>query len=380
MTEEMDANASTVDDSKLVRSVCSATELLRKSELSLYDKNSKGKRMSGSLIRDSSQSSRKGSMVNMKLKNPHNRASLSQAAKAGSEALSICKNILNGIMDPVSDLVPKMNQEEQEDFAQHLLSFFSLHDKTRQLFEWVLSCEIASSRHYNLLFREDSIYKMIINRVLFGEMGTAYLTKILKPLMKSLKQSSKTRDDEAAKTRKTQAAVDVFLRNFVSESSFCPLEIRELVSLLQSKVDETHGSQVTDTPFGLNFIFFNWICPALVNPQKYNITTKKTIPSHLAIAYIRASKLLKDISTKAPRDEAMNVYIASNYPTMYSHFTSLIDRTIIDRKRTEGTNRTTLSKKREMEKSASGMMQDEGSMELFHFVESVVVQQKIGLP
>eukprot|EP01117_Protostelium_nocturnum_P012985 TRINITY_DN4809_c0_g2_i2.p1 TRINITY_DN4809_c0_g2~~TRINITY_DN4809_c0_g2_i2.p1 ORF type:complete len:222 (-),score=72.44 TRINITY_DN4809_c0_g2_i2:159-824(-) len=221
---------------------------------------------------------------------------------------------------------------------------------------------------------------MIINRVLFGEMGTAYLTKILKPLMKSLKQSSKTRDDEAAKTRKTQAAVDVFLRNFVSESSFCPLEIRELVSLLQSKVDETHGSQVTDTPFGLNFIFFNWICPALVNPQKYNITTKKTIPSHLAIAYIRASKLLKDISTKAPRDEAMNVYIASNYPTMYSHFTSLIDRTIIDRKRTEGTNRTTLSKKREMEKSASGMMQDEGSMELFHFVESVVVQQKIGLP
>jgi hypothetical protein len=42
---------------------------------------------------------------------------------------------------------------------------------------------------------------------------------------------------------------------------------------VQRSVDKQFGKESQEIPFGINFIFFNYICPAVIAPDKYCLVT-----------------------------------------------------------------------------------------------------------
>jgi hypothetical protein len=51
---------------------------------------------------------------------------------------------------------------------------------------------------------------------------------------------------------------------------------REIFSCIQANVDEKFGANNT-APYVLDFIFFKFICPAIINPLKYGLLQGKLL-------------------------------------------------------------------------------------------------------
>ena len=186
-----------------------------------------------------------------------------------------------------------------------------------------------------MLFREDSFAIMLINRLVFGDLGIKYLSGVLGTLIENvikydkileLNRSKVTEEEWIENMNIIMKFVDDFLPQFSRSARNCPISMRYTFLCLQRAVESKFGKK--ETPFALEFVFFHYYCPAIVNPKKYNLTKEENIPLHSLINLVNISKLLNEVAMNAKEKRSEKVvqdFIFKRYPMLLQHFYLLID-------------------------------------------------------
>ena len=182
----------------------------------------------------------------------------------------------------------------------------------------------------SVLFREDCFAVKVINRILFGELGKRYLTRVLTSTVKSVLSISYVIDvccflslsltsvlavtpqihltylsfifkvnpnagiEPKSLQRSTETMTKIlseFLTLFSKSPQFCPVYVffntkpqtqcykyltvdsrllREVFAAVQTSLNNKYGKD-NKSPLVLDFIFFKFMCPALIDPIKYEL-------------------------------------------------------------------------------------------------------------
>ncbi|PRP85413.1 ras GTPase-activating protein 1-like [Planoprotostelium fungivorum] len=231
--------------------------------------------------------------------------------------------LINCDLRPIYALSSRLSLESQEELAQHLLEFYLAQDRVSLLLVHIAEREVSSHNNIHLLFREDSFNKTLLTRVLLHEQSLEYLKKLLAPMVKLIETTSKSKDDEATRLKKVLNSVDVFIRTATQEAPFCPPLLRQLLRIVQRTVEDKFGEDPFEPPFALSLLFFHWVCPAVIDPLKYHITKKSSL-THVFMTQVAASKVLKDVATKAKREGQMAVFIEESYPSLYKFYDGVL--------------------------------------------------------
>jgi len=244
---------------------------------------------------------------------------------AKPEDLGFFVGLLNCDLRPIYILANQLDPEKQSELARHLIDFYVSQDRISLLLMNIADHEVAATNNIHLLFREDSFNKTLLNQVLHREQSVDFLRKILLPMLKTLENTAKSKDDETSRNKKVMAAMEVFLRTISVEAGDCPPLLKQMIRTIQQAVDRKFGdTEQQDSPFGLSLLFFHWLCPAVIDPQKAGIFKKKNTPTHVFMTQVAASKVLKDIATKARRQAPNDTFVEEHHPALLSFFASVI--------------------------------------------------------
>ncbi len=96
--------------------------------------------------------------------------------------------------------------------------------------------------------------------------------------------------------------------------------------------------QPDQPPFILEFLFFQFLCPAIVNPKKFDLIQGyctfsagnhllEDLPSHATIGLVNASKLLKDAAMNSYErweSDSVTEFIKKNHPLMSQFLSNVI--------------------------------------------------------
>jgi hypothetical protein len=195
--------------------------------------------------------------------------------------------------------------ERHDELAELCSEFCRHHGVFLQFVSHVVQHEVHLTKDSSVLFREDCFAIKTVNRLLFGDYGRKYLTKLVQPVIKAVTSTSHVlsigRDvsgKELEKNMKQLAhIVETFLDNFAKSPIFCPPLFREVFSEIQKAVEKKFPN--TDNPMVLDFIFFKFICPAIIDPKKYEIIEfDQNLPANASRSLINISKLLNDLTHK----------------------------------------------------------------------------------
>jgi len=212
-----------------------------------------------------------------------------------SSSFCTSKNIWNLLKITPDDLV--------DEFAELCTDYCLKNGLLNEFVQEVISKEVARTKDVLVLFREDCFAMKVIHKVLFSECGLQYLHYLVTPIVHeilaipyaidvSVNSSLDTKDLERNVDTILKLA-DFFLEHFVNSFQYCPAIFREILASIQIEIQSQFGE--SKGPMVLDFLFFKFVCPALVNPKKFQIVDGgDEIPIHSIRSLVNFSKFLND--------------------------------------------------------------------------------------
>eukprot|EP01119_Soliformovum_irregulare_P000526 TRINITY_DN1036_c0_g1_i1.p1 TRINITY_DN1036_c0_g1~~TRINITY_DN1036_c0_g1_i1.p1 ORF type:complete len:526 (+),score=134.00 TRINITY_DN1036_c0_g1_i1:438-2015(+) len=227
--------------------------------------------------------------------------------------------------------------DSKNSLASLVVNFCESHGNLQPFVQYLLKQELDQTVHPETLFREDSLLVSVLNTIMFGDLGMKYLKMLTKPLVADVVTKSDkglgVKDGNQENITRLLEILTSFVDRFAATPFSCPLSLREVFCAVQTGVEEKFGSnELTGrAPLVLDLIFFKFICPALVNPSRYDLLPSITPKAQTDL--ITASKILNDLAlnnTDKPWGETINQWIARYHPILAEKIHLLIDKQHIE--------------------------------------------------
>jgi len=143
----------------------------------------------------------------------------------------------------------------------------------RDLFECFVKCaithEIRVSSVGETLFREMSLCTRLLSCYLDLEAGKEYLRSTVLELLNDISSSNTTVQDNIDNIA---TIAQQFLNQILSTPNACPYVFRELLRHTRERVDKVFPNMTHAVVGG--FVFLRFICPAIISPHKFGLTSK----------------------------------------------------------------------------------------------------------
>jgi len=198
------------------------------------------------------------------------------------------------------------------------------------------------------ILREESLGSCILKTYWFHVEGKDYLKKLIKPFVKEICKSSKTKalevdpqktDEASAKAnmKKLISIANTFLTSFFKSHDQFPISFDEVLFNLYTMLTETEGAKKSHLGLGYSedalrlfggFLLLRFICPAIVSPVKYGLVKNVTPTSQRTL--VISSKILQAIANQVEFEEphllAANELIQNSMPQMLAFLNNLMTR------------------------------------------------------
>jgi len=199
------------------------------------------------------------------------------------------------------------------------------------LIKWEIQREIQQTRESNILFREDSFVLYLINKTFFDDLGMKYLRFLLDPVIKrviqlpnALEVSSRIPEEKSKNIKVILQIIEEFFESFFKSKYVCPVTFREIFCYTQKLMNNQYKER---TPIISDFIFFHFICPVLVNPQKFELV--ENLSETCLISLLNLAKITKDVALNAKERWEENIeitkFIEKLHPLIIEHVNLLLN-------------------------------------------------------
>jgi len=229
------------------------------------------------------------------------------------------------------------NMNNNQDLAVALTHILEYKGKVVPILKHFITQEVFSCGSPNLLFRSNGMSYKILNSYVKMIVGP-YLKQTLAKVVNLVCaypdnfeiDPEKLGPDENLQTnvyKLTDTALE-FLLAIVNSIKACPVQLRELYKHVQNEAGERYGDK-RYTPLS-SFVFTRLICPAIVSPEIYDITTEA--PDQKARrALTLVAKMLQNLANgielgkKEGYMAELKTFIENNVPILNDFFYNLVN-------------------------------------------------------
>jgi len=233
----------------------------------------------------------------------------------------------------------------EEDLLKYLKTLHE-HQKLVPVMIHIIGEEIERNRVG--ILREESIGASLLKNFWFHYEGSEYLKTVVKPLVKTVCEKTKSRPLEIDIIRLTDEAkvaaniltiketIDKFLEKFFCSVSLFPRNIQvlfrnfylvlmEMERFARKKLSESADCTEGAARLFGGFFLLRFICPAIVSPQKYGFVTAISPATQRTLIVV--AKVIQGVGNQAefgePYMKPFNDFVTQKLPKMMTFITQL---------------------------------------------------------
>eukprot|EP01119_Soliformovum_irregulare_P025087 TRINITY_DN9182_c0_g1_i3.p1 TRINITY_DN9182_c0_g1~~TRINITY_DN9182_c0_g1_i3.p1 ORF type:complete len:629 (+),score=156.18 TRINITY_DN9182_c0_g1_i3:412-2298(+) len=229
--------------------------------------------------------------------------------------------------------------DTRPELATAVVSLCEDHGQLEALLNHLLLLQLEKTKHPGTLFREDSFLVAVLNNIMYSDLGVRYLQFLLTPLVTEIMaESAKVLPADAQERNAIFVPfLEKFLQQLGSKPFACPIPLRQVFNAVKTTVFNKFGSDesMDRVPAALDLMFFKFICPAVIDPARFNICFY--VPEAAKTCLITVSKILNDMAanqTDKPWGAEINSFIAESHQTLVKQIEILTDERLIDEHKT----------------------------------------------